>query len=527
MKRYWWIAIPAAIIAGLIVWRYSQNQQTHKQQVQAAAMRKNAPPEVRTAPAVVRDIEHTFVGIAGVQAPQAVSIAPKVTGLLTYLTLREGARVTSGEVLAKLDPTEALAALSQEQAAINSAHANLVDARTKYKRTYWLYKQGFEAAQDVDDAKANVQVQQAALSAAQAGSSNVRAQISDLILRSPVNGYVTARYMDPGSVVSAGQAVLIVQTVRELFVTTTAPEGTPGIEVGDTARATFDGLPGRVFTGTVTHVDPAADPNSHEFLIRAQFANARDIIRPGMYGTLTVVTAVTRRAVIVPREAIQQAANGPTVTVVDSSSVAHIGPVRTGDSDVVGVQITQGVQPGQQVVVLTYAPVKDGQKVKVENAGAPYNLAGEPTVIAGGNSAGVPAATAAGGAAAPTYGSTPATGGAATSGAAPAPGSFTGPTTSTTGAATGATSIGTAATGTTAATPGVATPTGPTITAPQAFTGAPGNFGGAAAAGTGGYGASTQGGGPGAAATGTTGAGGAAAGGVGAGAGAAGSGAGR
>lgn len=649
MKRLIYIGIPVLLLFGLLAWRYGQNATAKRQQAQAASARKNAPPEVRVAPAVVRDIVHSFSGIASVTAPQNVPVAPKVTGLVTYLQVREGTPVHRGEVLARLDPREIQASVNQQESAVaearyrlsqavlttgpnsasveaqinqqiaslasaqanlnqtvqnydlqvaaaqsavndaqervdaansaitnatanvESAKANLADAQVRYGREYSLYKQGFLDAQDVDDAKTQAAVETTAVKAANAqvasdvstrnsavaelraaedqsgivqrtGKANIQAarsvaaqaqaalnyarsnraqvpayqanidalradlqanehqlrnlqyQLGDTILTSPADGYVTSRYVDPGAVVGAGQAVVAVQTMHQLFVSTTAPEGTGGIREGDPAVAMFDAIPGRTFSGMVAHVDAAGDPNSHEFLILATMNNSRDIIRPGMYGKLTITTFVTHHAVVVPREAVKNGPNGQTVTIIDSNSIAHVVPVKTGDSDVVGIQITQGIRAGQQVMVLSYAPVKDGQKVKVDNAGAPYNLAGQPTVIAGGNGPGeVPATMSTGTGAAPTYatqtptmaGSTPSlpTVGTGLSVISSSPGAaLTAPST---GAALPTTTVpaGSIPSYTAAAPPSTATAitgTGVTPTSPQAFSG---GLAGSAAAG--------------------------------------------
>src|SRR5579884_1907509 len=147
MRRFLYILIPAIVLASLIAWRIVQNKQQQAAQAKAAQARKKAPPLVRVAPVVERDIVHEFQGIANVQSPLMVQIAPKVTGLLVYLRLRPGAQVTRGEVIARLDPSEVQASINQQQANVSSAQANLNNAQVYYKRIYSLYKQGFVAAQ--------------------------------------------------------------------------------------------------------------------------------------------------------------------------------------------------------------------------------------------------------------------------------------------------------------------------------------------------------------------------------------------
>src|SRR5579871_2174563 len=114
MKRLAYFLIPALVLAGLIVWRFTENKHKQTIQVQAANARKKAPVSVRVSPATVRDIVHLFQAVGNVESPADVRIAAKVTGRLDYLNVREGAHVTRGEVLARIDPSEAQAALNQQ-----------------------------------------------------------------------------------------------------------------------------------------------------------------------------------------------------------------------------------------------------------------------------------------------------------------------------------------------------------------------------------------------------------------------------
>jgi len=429
MRRRLAIIIPAILLAVLVVWRLGVNQRDKSAQLQAASARKKAPANVQVATAQVRDIVHLFQGVAEVEAPADVRIAPKVTGRLDYLQVREGDRVTRGEVLARIDPSQVQALVNQQQAAVESARSNAINAQVKYNRYYSLYKQGFVAAQDVDDYRTQRDMQESALRAAEAQLRNAQSQLSDTILRSPVNGFVTARFFDPGSVVTAGQPIVTVQTIRNVFVTTSVPEGiNRQVHEGMEATVTFDAIPGREFKGKVTQVNTSADPQSRQFLVRASLPNPQSLIRPGMFCRMTLVTKVTRNAVVVPHEALSKdpKSGGQVVTVIDAKLVAHKRPVTTGDSDLTGVQIVSGVQPGERVVVLSAQPVRDGQQVRIDQGGQrrqPGGRGGSPTVAGGGGGVGGMTPPA-GGPNAPTYSA--GGGGAQSSGGGNSSGSGTG-----------------------------------------------------------------------------------------------------
>src|ERR1041385_2903891 len=106
MRRIFYFLIPALMLGGVITWRVVQNRRQEAAQAQATKARKTAPPNVRVATAVARDIVHEFQGVGNVESPADVRIATKVTGRLDYLQVREGDHVEKNQILARIDPAE-------------------------------------------------------------------------------------------------------------------------------------------------------------------------------------------------------------------------------------------------------------------------------------------------------------------------------------------------------------------------------------------------------------------------------------
>ncbi len=128
MKRLLYVLIPAVVLGGLIGWRFQKTTADKKQLDQAAQARKTSAPNVNVAAATLRDIVHTFEGVGSVEAPFNVKISPKVTGRLDFLKVREGDAVKAGEVLARIDPSQAQAVVAQQQAAVAEAQSRLAQA---------------------------------------------------------------------------------------------------------------------------------------------------------------------------------------------------------------------------------------------------------------------------------------------------------------------------------------------------------------------------------------------------------------
>lgn len=241
------------------------------------------------------------------------------------------------------------ATVAEAQATLRVANAN--------RSQMPAYKENLAALQSTVDA-AIAQVRQA------------QARLADTVVHATIAGTVTARKADPGALASPGTPVLEVQFLDWLYVTATLPlDSSTQLHAGQIAKITFDALPGRTFVGPITNVNPAADPLSRQFGVKVRLENQSHTIRPGMYARVTIDTGMVNAKVVVPREAIQTSSDGSTtVTVVDADNVAHVRPVKVGVSDDRGVQITDGVHPGENVVVLTFNPIKDGQKVAIGSA---------------------------------------------------------------------------------------------------------------------------------------------------------------
>src|SRR5947209_1262477 len=128
MKRWIMVLVPLVVLGLLIGWRLQAKSKDAAAQTQMRTARMKAPPVVAVAAAQVRDIVPTFESVGSVEAPFNVKIASKAAGRIDYLQAREGDRVTRGEVLARVDPSEIEAQVRQQQAAVSEAESRLAQA---------------------------------------------------------------------------------------------------------------------------------------------------------------------------------------------------------------------------------------------------------------------------------------------------------------------------------------------------------------------------------------------------------------
>lgn len=263
----------------------------------------------------------------------------------------------------------ALLNVAQRQVAVTVAtgKSNLAASAAKLTQAKAAYKVALANRAQNPAYLQNVQALESAVVAAQAQVAQAQALLQETSLVSPIQGRVTERDLDPGAVAQPGTTVVAVQYLKWVYVTAYIPiEQSGDVYEGQPASITVDGMPGKIFTGNLVHISPAADPTSRQFLVQVKLNNPGELLRPGMFGHVIIVAKAVDAAVTIPREALSVSADGTkeTVSVVDANNVIHNVQVTTGAQDSKGFQVLTGINVGDKVVTITYNPLKDGQKVK-------------------------------------------------------------------------------------------------------------------------------------------------------------------
>jgi len=216
----------------------------------------------------------------------------------------------------------------------------------------------------------NLEALRQSVRAAEAQLSSARSRLSETELRAPISGIVTERNADIGSLASPGQAVLVVQSVESIFIRTSLPlDAINRVVTGQSAKIRIDAYKGEVFTGRISNVNAAADPESRQITALIRMSNASGKLKPGMFAHVSIVTGSVDADVAVPREAITVTPRGATVAVIGGDMKAQIRTVKLGVQSDTMAEITDGIKPGDKVVVLTFDPLREGQTVQIPGQG--------------------------------------------------------------------------------------------------------------------------------------------------------------
>lgn len=255
---------------------------------------------------------------------------------------------------ADADLEAAQAKLAQADAALDYAQAN-----TKQSSAY---RQSLEALR-------------AGVEAAQASLDSSIAKTEDAVLHSPIDGVVTARNLDPGALASPNQPILTVQAMNKVWVAVAVPEDVcVRLQVNQPVQVVFDSLGQKPFPARIAQINPSADPDSRQFMVRAILDNKAKKFSAGMFARVSFVTGRAQHVVAVPREAVQQGKDGGSyVIVAGKDRKAEFKPVIVGASDTTWIAVTSGLDASAKVVTMSASPVRDGQKLSTgKKRGGPH-----------------------------------------------------------------------------------------------------------------------------------------------------------
>jgi len=291
--------------------------------------------------------------------------------------------VSRGQRLAKIEDfdiqeqvKQAEAAQQVSEATIRQREADLKLAQTNAERSRSLYERQLLPKQTLDDNEARYQSAVASVDLARAQSAQSRARLDELrinlantIISSPVNGFVSKRSVDPGAFVSQNVPVVDVvdiSTVR--MVANVVEKDLKELKTGNTTRVEVDAFPGEVFTGRIARVSPVLDPATRTAPIEIEIPNAAARLKPGMYARVSVTTSTKKEALVVPANAVADLGGRRGVfTPLNESAVFRALDLGTEQGNV--VEVLGGLNDGDTVITTGSSALRDGDRIVLPGGG--------------------------------------------------------------------------------------------------------------------------------------------------------------
>ena len=333
----------------------------------------SAPIAVVTANAKSGDQPIYLTGLGSVVGYKTVTVRTRVDGELVRVAVREGQMVSSGDLIAEIDPRPFQVQLEQAEAQKDRDVALLENAKVDAERYRILYSQDSIPKQQLDTQIALVRQNEATVRADQATIDNAKLQLIYTRITSPINGRIGLRQVDPGNMVHAtdqgGLAVITqLQPIAVIFSIPqdNVPQVMKQLRAGRRmlVEAWDRDLKNKISTGSLLTIDNQADVATGTVRFKATFANNDNALFPNQFVNARLLVDVKRKAVLVPVAAVQHGPDTTFVFVVNEDDTVQTRNVVAGTIEAGVASIDRGLSPGETVVTEGVDKLQHGAKVQ-------------------------------------------------------------------------------------------------------------------------------------------------------------------
>jgi RND family efflux transporter MFP subunit len=382
-------------VAGVAVSGCSKSQTTQA--------RGNDEPEKKIETEAVRQetVRRAIQVVGTLAAEDQVNVSSQAEGVVIRVLVDLGDRVKTGQVLLELDKEKLEYNLDQQKAALARAlarfgaadpenrppieetpdvkrtAAELRQAKQAYDRADELHKRQLVPRQALDDADATLRTKQATYESALQNAKNLTADIDasnamlklaarelrDASIRAPFDGYVQKRLVSIGEYVQSEAPVMSIVRVDPLKVIAEIPERmAPWIEVNQPVDLRVDAFPDKTFTGKVSRISPAVNPQTRAFPFEALVPNGDAQLKPGTFAQVHIETSLTETVLTIPYAALQYRYGVNRAFVVKDNRLAG-RELKLGDRVGERIEILGGIAAGDLVALTDVDTLTDGLKV--------------------------------------------------------------------------------------------------------------------------------------------------------------------
>ncbi len=319
-----------------------------------------------------------------IEPVRVAEVRARVAGIVVRKRFEEGADVKAGDLLFQIDPAPLKAAVSRAEGELARNRAVLFEAQARVRRYEPLVKIQAVSQQDFDTATADLRSAEAATRSAQADLETARLNLGYASVTAPISGRIGRALVTEGALVGQGEATLMarIQQLDPIYAdfTQTAAEALrlrDALKKGTLAAGDSQALTLRVEgtpyerQGALQFADVAVDRGTGQIALRGKFANPDGVLLPGMYVRVRTPQGIDNQAILVPQRAVHRSSDGSAqVMVVGADERAEVRSVGTGVMQGSRWQITEGLEPGDRVIVGGLAAVQPGVKIVPKPDGA-------------------------------------------------------------------------------------------------------------------------------------------------------------
>jgi multidrug efflux system membrane fusion protein len=344
------------------------------------------PMPVVTASARAGDMPITLIGLGTVTPVATVTVQSQISGQIMHIAFKEGQTVKAGDPLMQIDPRPYQVALEQAQGALARDKALLANAHVDLGRYQTLFAQDSIAEQQLATQKSLVVQDEGTVKTDQGQIDAQKLNLTYARIVSPIAGRVGLQQVNVGNYITPNEpnGLLVVTQLKPITVVFTLPEDQippllKQLHAGATLPVTaYDRTnTHQLASGTLASIDSQIDTTTGTLKLKAIFPNTDESLFPQQFVNVVLLLDTLHGATLIPQAAIQRGAPGTYIYVVNNADqTVSVRKVTLGPGDATNIAITQGLQPGEIVVVDGTDKLKDGAKVQLRPAAGAAAAAG-------------------------------------------------------------------------------------------------------------------------------------------------------
>lgn len=328
-----------------------------------------------------------------IAATRVAEVRPRISGIVIQRVFEQGSIVKEGDVLYRIDPEPFKVQVASAEATLARAKAQQMQARQLADRQRELKKANVTSTQQLEDAVASLAIADADVASAEAGLASARLNLRYADVTAPISGRIGRAQITEGALVSANGSdnLATIQQLDPVYADFTQPAADlirlrKALESGGIISPAGD-APVRLLMddgtqyehgGRLLFSEATVDETTGQVTLRGQFPNPDGDLLPGMYVRVLIEQGMEKNAIAVPQQAVQRdSAGNALLYVIGADNVAELRPVSTGRVINDRWVISQGLKPGDKVIVEGFQKIRPGAKVNPSEWKPAANAAGE------------------------------------------------------------------------------------------------------------------------------------------------------
>ncbi len=310
----------------------------------------------------VVDIPITYTVPGSVVSDGRIDVSSRVVGFIEQLDVREGNKVSRGDLLVRIDQADIDEAIRQAQAAVRASEEDLNDAERDVEKYGKLIQTGAVATETLRKAKVRLDIASATLEKTRSALAAAEAQKGYATITSPVDGVIVSVARRRGEMTTAGSTILTVESREVLLFKAFVSESSLAlIDPKTLVMVRIDTLKDAPFRGKIRGIVPSGDNITRRYEINVVLPNDPSLV-PGMFGRAEILTGM-RKAPAIPRNAVVRRGGLDGVFVLDGK-VARFRWLRTGRDLGGSVEVVSGLSGGETILAAANDAVRDGSLIE-------------------------------------------------------------------------------------------------------------------------------------------------------------------